>query len=268
VQRKLDDFSSPVLIVAIEESLREFWENWGYAPQSELYASPNMLRLYTGVPYAFCNGVIYRQISINTIDSEIDETVSYYHARNATWEWIVGPKSASAFIDKKLEKHGLFAHGVSIGMAINLDAISLDSPSMDKLSIVQANDDDTLKIWANTMVEGFESPVLNPSFVDLECSLGQYQQSYRRYVGLLDQRPVSTSALYLGANVAGVYCVSTLPAARRMGIGATITMYALHEALTMGYHIAVLQSTQMGYKVYQRLGFKEFSTLRAYRPEK
>jgi ribosomal protein S18 acetylase RimI-like enzyme len=265
MQSKLNDFSSPVLIPAIEESLREFWGNWGSAPQSELYDDPNMLRFFTGVPFAFCNGVIARQLPSDKI---IDETISYFRERNATWEWMVGSNSISDPSPASLEKHGLVLHGESIGMAINLHTMSRDIPSIDSLNIAPASDDGTLRAWVNTMIEGFESPELYPTFVDLECSLGYHQPSYRRYLGFLNQQPVATSALYLGEKVAGIYCVSTLPTARKLGIGAAITLYALHEALAAGYHIAVLQSTQMGRNVYRRLGFQEFSTLRGYSPAK
>jgi len=226
------------------------------------------MRLYTGVPYGFCNGVICNQLSPDNIDAVIDETVSYFSARNATWEWIIGPNSTPASLDESLVKHGLFIQGGSIGMAINLHAMSQDIPLIDKLRIIPVGDDETLRIWANTVIEGFESPALYPTFVNLECSLGYHRQSYRRYLGSLDHQPVSTSALFLGEKVAGVYCVSTLPIARGLGIGATITLYALREAQAMGYHVAVLQASEMGRNVYRRLGFQEFSTLRGYSPAK
>ena len=268
MQQKLNDFSTPVLISSIEESLREFWGNWGLAPQSELYDGLDMMRLHTGVPYAFCNGVICSHLSPDDIDARINEIVSYFSARAATWEWIVGPNSTPASLDMSLVKHGLFVHGESSGMAINLHAISPDIPSIENLRVIPVDDDETLNIWANTMVEGFESRALYPTFVNLECSLGFHRRSYRRYLGTLDHRPISTSALFLGKNVAGIYCVSTLPTARKLGIGATITQYALREAQAMGYHIAVLQSSQMGCNVYKQLGFHEFSTLRSYSPAK
>jgi predicted GNAT family acetyltransferase len=261
MQPKLNDFSSAVLISAIEESLREFWGNWGRAPQSELYNGPDMMRLYTGVPYAFCNGVICTQLSSDNLDTLIDTTVNYYRTRNATWEWIVGPNSASSSLDKFLLKHGMVVHGESIGMAVYLQAINQDIQPTGNLRIIPADSDETLKKWVNTMMKGFEIPALYPTYVDLECSLGYHNQSYRRYLGLLDDQPISTSALFLGENVAGIYCVSTLTTARKMGIGSTITLHALREAQAMGYHIAVLQSSLMGRSVYQRIGFQEFSTL-------
>jgi ribosomal protein S18 acetylase RimI-like enzyme len=55
--------------------------------------------------------------------------------------------------------------------------------------------------------------------------------------------------------VASVYAVATVPAARGKGIGAAITLKPLLEAREMGYRYAVLFSSEMGVRVYERIGF-------------
>lgn len=263
----LANLSSTSLITAIEASLREFWKNWGSAPHSELYDGLDMLRLYTGVPYPFCNGVACANLSEHCIDPTIEATLMYFDERHATWEWTVGPQAQPAGLKARLEAYGLTVCGESVGMAIDLHAMNENILFPNDVVIRPVGDRQALEAWANTVVAGFESPELFPTFVDLECSLGCGRQpSYLRYLGLLNHQPVATSALFLGETVAGIYCVSTVPAARRQGIGAVITLAALREARAMGYRVAVLQASRMGRDVYQRLGFQEYSMLRNYRP--
>ncbi len=61
--------------------------------------------------------------------------------------------------------------------------------------------------------------------------------------------------------VAGIYNVATVEEARGKGIGAAMTYAPLLEARELGYKIAVLQSSSMGYGVYKKLGFEEYCRL-------
>jgi ribosomal protein S18 acetylase RimI-like enzyme len=83
-------------------------------------------------------------------------------------------------------------------------------------------------------------------------------------LGMLNDRPVATSLLYLGEGVTGIYDVATLPDFRRQGIGEALTVVPLLQARTLGYRIGVLQASPMGLNLYRRLGFREYCTFQAY----
>ncbi len=81
---------------------------------------------------------------------------------------------------------------------------------------------------------------------------------------MLDGRPVATSQLFVGADVAGIYNVTCLPEARGRGIGAAVTRVPLLEARRQGYYLSILQASDLGYPVYRRLGFQDCGRLNTY----
>jgi GNAT superfamily N-acetyltransferase len=91
--------------------------------------------------------------------------------------------------------------------------------------------------------------------------------SHHYFMGYEGDRPVCVAVACLGAGVIGIYCVATSPDARGKGYGGAITDVAAQFAPTLP---AVLQSSDMGRPVYERLGFKRIGHfdlwVRARRP--
>ncbi len=85
------------------------------------------------------------------------------------------------------------------------------------------------------------------------------------YVGYDDDEPVSTAAVVIGAGVAGVYNVATLPGSQRHGYGEAIMRHALEEAHRQhGVETTILQSTPAGYHLYERMGYRTITTVAVY----
>jgi predicted acetyltransferase len=86
------------------------------------------------------------------------------------------------------------------------------------------------------------------------------------YVGYLNDDPVATASLIAAGGAAGIYNVATVIAARRRGIGAVMTAWAVRAGAARGMQVATLQASNMGRPVYERLGFEVVCDFVPYRP--
>ena len=170
--------------------------------------------------------------------------------------WWIEPGTQPADLAEHLLAHGLVYTDGGPGMAVELSALNEDLSNPVELVIERVGDRDTLKRWVVAFAAGFGLSGSERASFDLYAGLG-FDLPLRSYVGCLKGEPVATAQLFLGAGVAGVYCVSTVPQARCCGIGAALTLAALREARDEGYRAGILQSSPMGFRVYRRLGFRE-----------
>jgi N-acetylglutamate synthase len=84
------------------------------------------------------------------------------------------------------------------------------------------------------------------------------------YTGYLDAEPVATAACCVAYGVGWIFNVSTVPAARRRGLGAAITLHAAVEAAAAGARAAALSASEMGEPVYRRIGFEPVDTVTTF----
>ncbi|MFQ5834126.1 MAG: GNAT family N-acetyltransferase [Candidatus Thorarchaeota archaeon] len=80
----------------------------------------------------------------------------------------------------------------------------------------------------------------------------------------IDGAPVGISSSALRAGVVGLYNVGTVEEYRGKGIGQLVSLAALFEGRNQGYEIGILSSTEPGFNVYLKLGFKEYFRYRFY----
>ena len=76
------------------------------------------------------------------------------------------------------------------------------------------------------------------------------------YVGYTDGVPVTTGAGFRTGTTIGVYNIATIESARKRGYGAAMTARVAADGAAAGCDVAILQASEMGYPIYERLGFR------------
>lgn len=219
----------------------------------------------TGILDPGFNGVFKARLRPNALDKKIEETLEPFRGRNLPMCWWVGPASRPTNLGKRLESHGLKLEAKAPGMAADLDFLKkVEVPK--ELRIERVRDRRALADWTRILISAFGIPEESSGLIfELFDRIGYAPDSnLSNYVGIVGGEAVSTSTLFLGREVAGIYNVATLPDARGRGVGAAMTFAPLREARERGRRIGILQSSEMGYSVYRRLGFEQCCTIDMY----
>jgi GNAT superfamily N-acetyltransferase len=250
------DLSDQSLINAIRANLCEFYRHVNRSFPETFFENAKFVRWCASIGHPWFNGVLSSQPPAKEDEGFIEETIEFFREKSiAAFTWWMDPPLQPADWEPVLAKYGFHYSDDTPGMAVDLEALN-NPPAVDGLEVRVVADEESLHTWAHIFTVGYGLPSeWEPSIYDLQLRLG-LGFPIRNYVGYLNGEPVSTSTIFFGAGVAGIYSVATLPKVRGKGIGAAVTLRPLNNARELGYRIGVLQSSELGYNVYKKLGFR------------
>lgn len=217
-----------------------------------------------GSPIGYHNCVVRTAVSPDRADALIAASQDLMRSKGVPGSWHVGPSMRPHDLSERLSAHGF--HGVSEpGMAVDLEALSsVETPK--GFTVERITSEAQLELYESVLASGFgEGPPEARWVCEMFRRIGPDDLApWRHYLGRLDGRPVASATLFFASGVAGLYFVCTAPQDRGRGIGAAISRSALVAALDLGFEVAVLGSSPMGYRIYERLGFREVCTVMVY----
>jgi GNAT superfamily N-acetyltransferase len=243
--------------------------------EGELEETDRFSRHFSFPTNPMFKGIWHTHLLDGNLDETIEETIAWFKARGAPYFfWWTGPGTTPGNLGQILQRYGLLDMAEQQQeLAAGLKQTGLGAPGMvaDLGSMNEAvlnrapagfvieeiRDETGLYDFKQVFVETYEIPEwAGQAWVDATLKIGIGRTPWKMYVGRLEGQPVATNMLFNGAGVASVYAVATVPAARGKGIGAAITLKPLLEAREMGYRYGVLFSSEMGVRVYERIGFR------------
>lgn len=272
-----DGTSDDRLVLATEDNLAAlFMAMTTYLPAGELYRTPSLCRHHCQPTNPMFKGAWATRLAEADVDDAIEDTIGWFRARRAPYFfWWTGPSAKPEGLGARLQAHGLLdmaeqqktlATGVKqtgagapvmVGRLAGMDAGLLERvpPGYE---LVEIEDEKGLSDFKKVFVATYGIPEwAGQAWVDATRAIGVGRTPWRMFVGYLEGEPVATNMLFVGGGVASVYGVATLPSAQGKGIGAAVTLAPLLMAQEAGYHNAVLFSTEMGVRVYERIGFHD-----------
>lgn len=265
--RIVHEVTPETMLTASYEHFRAYELYLGQGVDGEIYDTPELAWAISGVLSPYMNSVVRTQLAPEgDVDRCIETVLEHAKRRSVPMGWFLLPGTTPEDMGSRLLAHGLTYDDAQPGMCVDLYTLPDRVSAPDNLRVVEVLDLLTLEQWTTAWRESYNSTeARRQSRFNFRASQGlDSELPYRSFLGFLDDEPVATSELFLGAGVAAVVWVGTVPSARRQGIGAAITLAPLLEARRLGYRIGALTSSSMGYRVYQQLGFQEMCRIPVY----
>lgn len=262
-----EDLSSAALAQAGENNVASFFDWIRRAPGVEWDDRPGRFRVGTGIAHPFFNGVYRTLLPASEADEYVDETLAYFTSKRIPWWWWTWPSAEPADLRDRLTARGMALLASFPVMSVDLRAIREDWSWPEGLTIARVANADMLEKWTQPAAVALGLAEGVSRFIAVFSALGFEEDApVQSYIGYVEGIPVATSQMFLGAGVAGIYSVGTIPEYRGRGIGKALTIAPLRDARTMGYRWGILESSKMGLPVYLRIGFREDCQLQVHGP--
>jgi GNAT superfamily N-acetyltransferase len=261
--------SAGEVIAAVEANWRACVAAFGAAPSVTIRDDREMFWFLTGLPDPAFNSIMYANLEPSRIDAAVAElrTLRAAHGVPMNWmNWLIGPTSRPTDLAEHLLARGFERHRDLTPMTRSLVEPLPEVDPVPGLTIERVVDSAALAEWIDAELRGFEAdgPTAD-GLAAMRRGMGLWPRIPTRYfLGRLNGEPVATASLLLAGGIAGIYDVSTVPEARRRGIGTVMTVAALQEARAGGFETTFLQPSEMGEPLYHRLGFRVCCTWSIY----
>ncbi|MHA2500425.1 MAG: GNAT family N-acetyltransferase [Candidatus Hodarchaeales archaeon] len=259
----LTDFSPLTINYAFNASNLGFFDSGRKFLGWEIARRDDFIRLFSGVPFPLMNGILDAQFEAKNLEINVAAAVDFFKQREMPFLWWITPLSRPSNLGEVLIAHGLKTDAWTPPV-MTMDLSTIDPAMLHEatqrsgvaLKCVQRDHD--LKTWIKTFDLCFDLPdFVIETFYNLMVPLLVDKANLVNYLATLDDDPVGVSTVFYYAGIAAIYNVGTLSDYRGKGIGTAATLAPLLDARQRGYAIGVLQSTELGYNTYARIGFKK-----------
>lgn len=171
--------------------------------------------------------------------------------------WVTAPGHLSDPLADLAPRLGLTIDEASTPGMVLSSLTDLHPEIPPHLELAPVTHPDQLETVAVATADGFGAPVELTRHLTPASMLDDSSMLW--FVGHVDGEPAACGQLLLTGDVAGVYTIAVCSPFRRRGVGEAMTRAVLLAGRQRGATFGILQSSEMGRSVYERMGFETFT---------
>jgi ribosomal protein S18 acetylase RimI-like enzyme len=249
--------SHPEVLSILEADTYGFWADFSRRPGGESGIDGSGLWWRSGVPFITYNGIA-------GVPDDIDAALARVSAWGVPARWTLSSASTPETYESELSARGLKLYDEWPGMVARIEDLS--APELRRATVEEVRDAAASEEWNDVVCDGFGvSAEMGACVREAHAWPHMHQAGLLYLLVRLAGEPVATGLLRSAAGVAGIYGIAVRRAFQRRGLGTLATLLTVQEGARRGASIAVLQATQEGFPVYERLGFQTITSFRSWR---
>jgi len=255
--------------LTVEENLRAAMRFFGYATGGgEIACLPGSVAMYSGLDYGVFNIAMMegrvRHAGL-TLEQRLVEIAHYFKTRSPRWSlWVCEDLLDQTVRRRARQTIGDFGlRAISHPPGMLAPALLPPVTELPPIDLQPVGTGALQRAFTEITSLAFEIPIGIAQAVYAQDTA--WQGPYRGFVGLVGGRPVSIVAVVHAGDALGVYSLATHPSWRRRGYGeATMRAAVAQMVRATGVACVVLQSTEAGYSLYKRMGFRDVTRFSVY----
>jgi ribosomal protein S18 acetylase RimI-like enzyme len=244
------------LLRVSEDDNFSFWAEFARRPGGALGTESRATWYRSGVPFASYNGVL-------GAGCDIDAMLARVRAWGLPARWLVCSTSAGT-AEAMFAERGLMMTDEYPGMVAHLK--DLPVPTASDVTCEAVTSERQRLEWDDAFHDGFGLSREAATIVAEAHAWPHRHECARTYLLLRRHgTAVATGMLHSACGVAGIYGIAVRRQYRRQGLGELATLCTAHAGAERGATMAVLQATEDGLPVYEKLGFRTVCAFRSWR---
>lgn len=219
---------------------------------------PGLHAFITGVNSPSLNVLIDTRDHLSVDVETVQQLHTFFENHSVPWGWFITDKNKS----KIIEQYGF--HLIYETPSMYYDLLN-DLPKTAKSNVYIRNADDELLEWIKPLQDGFPSTDNCEVYRKLNAKLQRSgEKKLQHFIAYFNNEPASAGTLFLSDNAVMIHNLATRNKFLKQGFGTALTLHMMSVAKKAGYKHCFLDSSDEGFNLYSRLGFKVYGKTWVY----